>query len=75
MLKKKTNRKKDYKNKSFKNKNDNNINHEYIFINNYTPVYYPKNIQLQEQNPNDLSKHIDIQKKKQIIFWIKFSQE
>ena len=65
LLSRKTNRKKDNKKKLSKNKNNNNINHEYIFINNYTPVYYPKNIQLQEQNPNDLSKHIDIQKKKQ----------
>ena len=70
LLSRKTNRKKDNKKKLSKNKNNNNINHGYIFINNYTPVYYPKNIQLQEQNPNDLSKHIDIQKKnnRKIIF-------
>ena len=65
LLSRKTNRKKDNKKKLSKNKNNIDINHGYIFINNYTPVYYPKNIQLQEQNPNDLSKHIDIQKKKQ----------
>ena len=65
LLNKKTNRKKDHKKKSFKNKNDNNINHEYIFINNYTPIQYSKNVHPQEQNPNELSNHIDIQEKKQ----------
>ena len=65
LLNKKTNRKKDHKKKSFKNKNDNNINHEYIFINNYTPIQYSKNVHPQEQNPNEFSNHIDIQEKKQ----------
>ena len=65
LLNKKTNRKKDHKKKSFKNKNDIDINHEYIFINNYTPIQYSKNVHPQEQNPNELSNHIDIQEKKQ----------
>ena len=65
LLNKKTNRKKDHKKKSFKNKNDIDINHEYICINNYTPIQYSKNDQPQEQNPNELSNHIDIQEKKQ----------
>ena len=63
LLSRKTNRKKDNKKKLSKNKNNNNINHEYI--NNYTPIQYSKNVHPQEQNPNELSNHIDIQEKKQ----------